>query len=112
MHAQRVGPDEGVDITDKISYTLLKKGIIDYETWRNPSGEGGEKKTRRNQGRFWSTTKVDHDIVFREVASVYAFREVYLADETIDEPRIDFIKVYVDKLQDRVRFGHPARVLP
>ncbi len=41
--------------------------------------------------------------MFREVANLYAFREVYLNDEVIDDARIEFIKKYVDALPDIYR---------
>lgn len=95
-----------VDITDKIGYTLLKKGIIDYETLEKSLSvrESEDRKNRRNLGQILVTDfNVDHDAVFKEVANLYAFREVYLADETIDKTRIDFIKKYVDALPQNVR---------
>lgn len=95
-----------VDITDKIGYTLLKKGIIDYETLEKSLKvrEGEDRKNRRNLGQILvNDFNVDHDAVFKEVANLYAFREVYLADETIDKSRIDFIKKYVDALPQNVR---------
>jgi len=95
-----------VDITDKIGYTLLKKGIIDYETLEKSLHvrENEDRKNRRNLGQILVTDfSVDHDLVFREVASLYAFREIYLNDETIDAQRIEFIKRYVDALPDNFR---------
>ncbi len=95
-----------VDITDKIGYTLLKKGIIDYETLEKSLRvrEGEDKKNRRNLGQILvSDFNVEHDLVFREVANLYAFREVYMNDETIDAGRIEFIKRYVDGLQEQYR---------
>ncbi|HLX11723.1 MAG TPA: GspE/PulE family protein [Bacteroidota bacterium] len=95
-----------VDITDKIGYTLLKKGIIDYETLEKSLSvkEGEDKKNRRNLGQILvSDFNIDHDAVFREVANLYAFREVYLNDETIDPARIDFIKKLVDALPEVTR---------
>jgi type IV pilus assembly protein PilB len=107
---------KNVDITDKIGYTLLKKGIIDYETLEKSLQvkEGEDKKTRRNLGQILvHDFKVDHDVVFKEVANLYAFREVYLADEVLDSERLDFIKAYVDKLPDQVReLVIQLRVLP
>lgn len=95
-----------IDITDKIGYTLLKKGIIDYETLEKSLHvrEAEDKKNRRNLGQILVTDfSVDHDLVFREVANLYAFREVYLNDEVIDDARIEFIKKYVDALPDIYR---------
>ncbi len=96
-----------VDITDKIGYTLLKKGIIDYETLEKSlrvKESESNKKERRNLGQILVTEfNADHDAVFREVANLYAFREIYLADENIDKARIDFIRKLVDGLQEAHR---------
>ena len=95
-----------IDITDKIGYTLLKKGIIDYETLEKSlrMRETEDKKTRRNLGQILVTDfHVDHDLVFREVANLYAFREIYLSDESLDDAQIDFIKKQVDTLPENYR---------
>ena len=105
-----------IDITDKIGYTLLKKGIIDYETLEKSlhARESEDKKTRRNLGQILVTDfHVDHDLVFREVANLYAFREIYLSDEIIDNARIDFIKKNVDALPESYRdLLIQTRILP
>ncbi len=43
-----------LDITDKIGFALLKKGIIDYETLEKSLKvkESEEKKNRRNLGQI------------------------------------------------------------
>jgi type IV pilus assembly protein PilB len=95
-----------VDITDKIGYTLLKKGIIDYETLEKSLivKESEDKKNRRNLGQILvNDFNIDHDSVFREVANLYAFRELYLTDEVVDQARIDFIKKIVDALPETTR---------
>ncbi|HYQ86918.1 MAG TPA: ATPase, T2SS/T4P/T4SS family [Bacteroidota bacterium] len=95
-----------VDITDKIGYTLLKKGIVDYETLEKSLQvrDGEEKKTRRNLGQILvKDFNVDHDAVFSEVASLYAFREIHLNDEVLNTERIEFIKKYLDVLPDNYR---------
>ena len=96
-----------VDITDKIGYTLLKKGIIDYETLEKSlrvKESESNKKERRNLGQILVTEfNADHDAVFREVANLYAFREIYLADEVTDKGRIEFIRKFVDGLQESYR---------
>ncbi|MFA6469217.1 MAG: ATPase, T2SS/T4P/T4SS family [Bacteroidota bacterium] len=93
-----------IDITDKIGYTLLKKGIIDYETLEKSlriKESEASKKERRNLGQILvSEFSADHDAVFREVANLYAFREIYIADENIEKSRIDFIRKLVDGLPE------------
>jgi type IV pilus assembly protein PilB len=94
-----------IDITDKIGYTLLKKGIIDFETLEKSlkmKDSDENKKNRKNLGQILVTEfGADHDAVFREVANLYAFREIFLNDEKIDEARIAFIKKLVDGLSDQ-----------
>ncbi|RPH34314.1 type II/IV secretion system protein [bacterium] len=95
-----------LDITDKIGFALLKKGIIDYETLEKSLKvkESEEKKNRRNLGQILvNDFNADHDAVFREVADLYAFREIYVADEKIDKQRIEFIRRYIDALPANVR---------
>ncbi len=95
-----------LDITDKIGFALLKKGVIDYETLEKSLRvkEGEEKKNRRNLGQILvGDFNADHDAVFREVADLYAFREIRLADESIEQSRIDFIRRYVEALPQNVR---------
>jgi type IV pilus assembly protein PilB len=96
-----------IDITDKIGYTLLKKGIIDFETLEKSlkmKDSDENRKNRKNLGQILVTEfGADHDAVFREVANLYAFREVFLGDEKVDDARIAFIKKYVDQLSDQQR---------
>jgi type IV pilus assembly protein PilB len=105
-----------VDITDKIGFALLKKGVIDYETLEKSLKvkDSEEKKNRRNLGQILvHDFSADHDSVFREVANLYAFREIFLADEQIDKPRIDFIKKLVDPLPENARaMLMLAKILP
>jgi type IV pilus assembly protein PilB len=96
-----------IDITDKIGYTLLKKGIIDFETLEKSlkmKDSEENRKNRKNLGQILVTEfGADHDAVFREVANLYAFREVFLGDEKVDDARIAFTKKYVDQLSDQQR---------
>ena len=105
-----------IDITDKIGFALLKKGVIDYETLEKSLRvkDSEDKKNRRNLGQILvNDFGADHDAVFREVADLYAFREIYIADEAIDKSRIDFIRKYVDGLTQNVRdMVVQARMLP
>lgn len=95
-----------IDITDKIGFALLKKGIIDYETLEKSlkvkDAEG--KKNRRNLGQILvHDFNADHDAVFREVADLYAFRELYLSDEKIGPSRIEFIRKFMNALPETAR---------
>lgn len=105
-----------IDITDKIGFALLKKGVIDYETLEKSLRvkDSEDKKNRRNLGQILvNDFGADHDAVFREVADLYAFREIYLADEVIDRTRLDFIKKFVDALAQNVRdMVVQSRMLP
>ena len=95
-----------IDITDKIGFALLKKGVIDYETLEKSLKvkDSEDKKNRRNLGQILvNDFGADHDAVFREVADLYAFREIYLADEKTDRSRIDFVKKFVDALPQNIR---------
>jgi type IV pilus assembly protein PilB len=106
-----------IDITDKIGYTLLKKGVIDFETLEKAlkmKDSEENKKNRKNLGQILVTEfSADHDLVFREVANLFAFREIYLNDEKVEEARIAFIKKFVDSLSDQQReMMIQAKVLP
>lgn len=96
-----------IDITDKIGYTLLKKGIIDFETLEKSlkmKDSEENKKNRKNLGQILVTEfGADHDAVFREVANLYAFREIFLSDEKTDDAKIAFIKKHIDQLSDQQR---------
>ncbi len=105
------------DITDKIGYILLKKGVVDYETLEQAlaiKDSEANKKNRRNLGQILvSEFDADHDAVFREVANLYAFHEIYLADENVEEERADFIKKMVEVLPEKMRnLLLEAKVLP
>ncbi len=106
-----------IDITDKIGYTLLKKGIIDFETLEKSlklKDSEDNRKNRRNLGQILvNEFGADHDAVFREVANLYAFREIYLNDEKIDDNRVSFIKRFVDALPEQQRdMMIQAKMLP
>lgn len=94
------------DISDKIGYTLLSKGVIDFETLekaiRVRESENG--KYKRNLGQILvKEFKLDHDLVFSEVANLYAFREIRVNQENIDDARIKFIRKFVEGMPENVR---------
>jgi type IV pilus assembly protein PilB len=94
------------DISDKIGYTLLSKGIIDFETLEKAIKvrESDDGKYKRNLGQILvNEFKLDHDLIFREVAGLYAFREIRINEENIDENRVKFIRKFVEGMPDSVR---------
>ncbi len=72
------------------------------------------KKNRKNLGQILVTEfGADHDAVFREVANLYAFREIFLNDEKVEEARIAFVKKYIEQLSDQQReMMVQAKMLP
>jgi type IV pilus assembly protein PilB len=106
-----------IDITDKIGYTLLKKGIIDFETLEKSlkmKDSEDNRKNRKNLGQILvSEFGADHDAVFREVANLYAFREIYIGDEKVDDGRTGFIRRLIEGLPDQQRdMMIQAKMLP
>jgi type IV pilus assembly protein PilB len=104
------------DISDKIGYTLLSKGIIDFETLEKAIQirESEDGKIKRNLGQVLvSDFRLDHDLVFNEVANLYAFREIRLHTEDIDDNWIKFIRKFVNGLPENIsNLMIKTRVLP
>lgn len=100
-------PQEGFDISDRLGYTLLKKGIVEYETLENALVQKESEENRKNRRNLAQVLVhdfgVDHDAVYREVASIYAFREIWLGDEKLTPEHVTSIKAMVDLLPDSVR---------
>ncbi len=104
-----------IDISDKLGYTLLKKGIIDYETLELAikKKETEDVKVRRTLAQILvADFNVEHDLVFKEVANLYGFREIYLADEIIDPERVDFVKKLVESGDNAKDEIIQAKMLP
>ncbi len=73
--------EEKLEMTDKIGYLLLKKGIMDLDILERAlqikDKEFGNAK--RNLGQILlQEFGFDHDVVFREIATLYAFKEIIL----------------------------------
>ena len=99
-----------IEITDKLGYRLLSKGIIDYEVIDKAIKlkQQEDPRNRRTLAQILvSDFKMDHDVVFREVKNLYGFREIELSEEKIDDRRIEFIRKMFEplpeQLQERMR---------
>lgn len=87
--------DTNLEMTDKIGYLLFKKGIIDGPTLEKAiAAKANDKsKIKRNLAQILvQDFKYDHDSIFREVAILYAFRELETRPEEISDARLESIK--------------------
>jgi type IV pilus assembly protein PilB len=87
--------DTNLEMTDKIGYLLFKKGIIDGQMLEKAlAAKANDKsKIKRNLAQILvQDFKYDHDVIFREVAILYAFRELETRPEEVPESRLESIK--------------------
>lgn len=98
--------DTNLELTDKIGYLLLKKGIIDVEMLEKALNIKGDDKgkVKRNLAQILvQDFGYDHDTIFREVAILYAFRELDTTPEQIPEERLDNIKNIIEHAEDSLK---------
>jgi type IV pilus assembly protein PilB len=98
--------DTALEMNDKIGYLLFKKGIIDAEMLeRALTAKANDiHKLKRNLAQILvQDYGYDHDIIFREVAILYAFREFDTPVEEIPAKRLDFIKNTINNAGDQLK---------
>ena len=98
--------DTNLEMTDKIGYLLFKKGIIDVEILEKAiNAKTDDKgKTKRNLAQVLvQEFGFDHDTIFREVAILYAFRELDTSPDDIPEERLDNIKNTIENAEESVK---------
>jgi type IV pilus assembly protein PilB len=98
--------DTNYEMTDKIGYLLFKKGIVDIavleKALQAKSNDRG--KIKRNLAQILvQDFGFDHDIIFREVALLYAFREFDKQVEEIPSHRLDVIKQLINNCPDTLK---------
>ena len=89
--------DTNLEMTDKIGYLLFKKGIIDGPMLEKAiaAKTNDRGKIKRNLAQILvQDFGYDHDVIFREVAILYAFRELETRPEEVPENRLESIKEY------------------
>ncbi len=95
-----------IEMTDKIGYLLLKKGIIDHKILEQALRikDNDQTKLKRNLAQVLvDEFSFDHDTIFREVAILYAFKElIFHADELSDE-RLAEIRNIMSRQGDEVK---------
>lgn len=98
--------DANLEMTDKIGYLLLKKGIIDTQTLEQAlnSKQNDNGKIKRNLAQILvQDFGYDHDTIFREVAILYAFRELNIKPEELPPERIEEIKKLIISQSEELR---------
>jgi type IV pilus assembly protein PilB len=98
--------DTQLEMTDKIGYLLLKKGIIDHKILEQSLKikDADQTKLKRNLAQILvDEFKFDHDIIFREVAVLYAFKELNIHPEELSDERIAEIKNLMTRQGDDVK---------
>ncbi|MFA6024808.1 MAG: GspE/PulE family protein [Ignavibacteriaceae bacterium] len=87
--------DANLELTDKVGYILFKKGIIDTTVLEEALAmkANDTSKIKKNLAQILvQEFKYDHDVIFKEVANLYAFREVEATPDILTSTRLDFIK--------------------
>ena len=98
--------DSQLEVTDKIGYFLLKKGIIDDEILEKALEikQNDQAKKKRNLAQILvHDLKFDHDTIFKEVAVLYAFKELNIQVSELPEERIEEIKRLLNLRGDEIR---------
>lgn len=98
--------ETNLDMSDKIGYLLFKKGIIDAQILEKALAAKSEDKSKikRNLGQILvQDFDYDHDTIFREVAILYAFRELEIPEGDMLQQKLESIKQVVDKCSDQMK---------
>jgi type IV pilus assembly protein PilB len=98
--------DTNLEMTDKIGYLLFKKGIIDGTILEKAlqAKANDKSKIKRNLAQILvQEFGFDHDLIFREVAILYAFRELDASLEDIPPQQLKAIKQLVNDSPDSLK---------
>ncbi|MEN8193534.1 MAG: GspE/PulE family protein [Bacteroidota bacterium] len=98
--------DSQLEVTDKIGYLLLKKGIIDDDVLERALEikQDDQSKKKRNLAQILvQELRFDHDTIFREVAVLYAFQELNINVDELSQNRIEEIKRLLNWKGDEIR---------
>jgi type IV pilus assembly protein PilB len=95
-----------LEMTDKIGYLLLKKGIIDHKILEQALKikDSDQTKLKRNLAQILvDEFGFDHDTVFREVAVLYAFKELVIHPEELPEERLTEMRALMTRQGEDVK---------
>lgn len=97
---------ENLEMTDKIGYILYKKGLVDAPTLEralNSKIKDFDKQRRNLAQILVQDYGFDHDSIFKEVATLYAFRDFSDRVEEIPEKILDFIKTMINNADNEIK---------
>src|SRR3972149_5614822 len=98
--------NNNLEMTDKIGYLLFKKGIIDGTILEKAlqAKANDKSKIKRNLAQILvQDFGFDHDLIFREVAILYAFRELEASLEDIPPQRLKSLKQLITNAPDSLK---------
>src|SRR5262245_5539168 len=100
----------------RIGQILLQKNIITrtiFEKALQMQKQEPAGRQRRFHQILVEDFNVDRHAVYRTISQLYAFKEIDLKDEKLDDGRLDFIRKTVESCSEEVRAQmHTKRVLP
>ncbi|MGQ9798299.1 MAG: GspE/PulE family protein [Ignavibacterium sp.] len=91
--------DTNLEMSDKIGYLLYKKGIIDAQTLQKAINAKNDDKSKlkRNLAQILvQDFGYDHDVIFREVAILYAFNQLDIKPEEIPKSQLQLIRNLIE----------------
>lgn len=98
--------DSQLEMIDKIGYLLLKKGIIDEKILSEALKVKNDDATKQKRNLAQILVQefgFDHDTIFREVAVLYAFKELNIKVEDLSEERINEIRRIMSSRGDEIK---------
>ncbi len=98
--------DNTIEFTDKIGYLLFKKGIIDADTLEKALTAKNNDKTKNKRNLAQILVQdfgFEHDRIFAEVASLYAFRLFDVSIEELPPELADGMKKMVNAAGDSLK---------
>ncbi len=98
--------ETNLEMTDKIGYLLFKKGIIDSAMLEKAldAKAHDKSKIKRNLAQILvQDFGFEHDTIFKEVAILYAFRELDIRPEEIPPKRLDTIKQMINDANPQLK---------
>ncbi|MCX7798186.1 MAG: GspE/PulE family protein [Melioribacter sp.] len=98
--------DTQLEMADKIGYLLLKKGIIDTKILEKALKvkEEDQLNKKRNLAQILvEDFGYEHDVIFREVAILYAFKELNIRPEDLPEERINEIRNFINRQPQEIK---------